>query len=30
MLPIQASWSVFPMMVDPRLLVNKIDSFVNA
>ena len=28
LLAIDACWSVFPMMVDPRLLINKIDAFV--
>ncbi len=28
LLSVDASWSVFPMMVDPRLLINKIDGFV--
>jgi GGDEF domain-containing protein len=27
MLPIEAVWSVFPMMVEPRLLINRIDAF---
>jgi GGDEF domain-containing protein len=29
LLAVDASWSVFPMMVDPRLLINKIDAFVS-
>jgi GGDEF domain-containing protein len=28
LLAIDACWSVLPMMVDPRLLINKIDAFV--
>ena len=28
LLAIDASWAVLPMMVDPRLLINKIDAFV--
>lgn len=28
LLNVDACWSVFPMMVDPRLLINKIDAFV--
>jgi GGDEF domain-containing protein len=27
LLPIDVCWTVFPMMVDPRLLINKIDAF---
>jgi len=27
MLPIEAAWSVLPMMVDPRLLINRIDAY---
>ena len=27
LLPIEVCWSVFAMMVDPRLLINKIDAF---
>lgn len=27
LLPIAARWDVVPMMADPRLVVNKIDSF---
>ena len=28
LLAIDACWSALPMMVDPRLLINKIDAFV--
>jgi hypothetical protein len=28
LLPIAARWEVVPMMADPRLVVNKIDSIV--